>query len=681
LSKEYTNVFIDKLLRGENKAYIKHHLDKFSEDDKIARNISNQRLFEKQKVSTLNKIKSHIDGNMIKTVKIINKSIKTNLLNDFDRDISFINIFNGDKLTMRMPDGAPSKEAVRKILLTDFNREVVFINKINSNIRRLQNGFGDGIEKVSHEMGRLKLLSNIDRLTMMLNINHSRRLPMISIGTGDDYVATHTKTLYNYTRIATLIDIKRKYSKYLFDRIEELIKTSNRITHLNGFFSKMNIKQKEIMLAKVDELDEINKIEYVRKYLFLSFKELLKREILTRYMVKNFDKLNIYKPKFKCLVKHAGFLYRYKVYTRYVSNVYCGLINKININRKYFYNDFAKESIRLKHRKMYLNSGITGIKYAYKYNVNFRGMKHYASYTYRLDSLKKFMDTKIGTSDIVVNNSKMRRYLKRGNMPITVISYGERYLKKGNKEAVKLCYPRFAKQKIKLNMWKVESTFKDIKKVQRKIDKITYRTYLDYTIQRMFKGKSLKFYDIPIALGYKIKNISKLLDKSFVKLGKINTCKKIFRMPLLVVKTQYTRYLDKMLRNLDKVRNNEKLLDLTYRRIYKDIDRKFLDETTTRINHYEPQFRYLDKTWTRIYLIKNITEFLEVKRRWWILEHDGLTDKLIIPNIDYPYETEPIRGIDKHPVSSLATINYADINYGTKEIEVSIGIMESLAGS
>jgi hypothetical protein len=215
LSKEYTNVFIDKLLRGENKAYIKHHLDKFSEDDKIARNISNQRLFEKQKVSTLNKIKSHIDGNMIKTVKIINKSIKTNLLNDFDRDISFINIFNGDKLTMRMPDGAPSKEAVRKILLTDFNREVVFINKINSNIRRLQNGFGDGIEKVSHEMGRLKLLSNIDRLTMMLNINHSRRLPMISIGTGDDYVATHTKTLYNYTRIATLIDIKRKYSKYL----------------------------------------------------------------------------------------------------------------------------------------------------------------------------------------------------------------------------------------------------------------------------------------------------------------------------------------------------------------------------------------------------------------------------------------------------------------------------------
>lgn len=78
-------------------------------------------------------------------------------------------------------------------------------------------------------------------------------------------------------------------------------------------------------------------------------------------------------------------------------------------------------------------------------------------------------------------------------------------------------------------------------------------------------------------------------------------------------------------------------------------------------------------------IIEGIIKGFEIDRSWWIIEHNSdITDRIIIPNIDYPYEKEPIMGVDKHPISSLEEIAYEDVNYGNEEIYISIKIMQQM---
>lgn len=62
---------------------------------------------------------------------------------------------------------------------------------------------------------------------------------------------------------------------------------------------------------------------------------------------------------------------------------------------------------------------------------------------------------------------------------------------------------------------------------------------------------------------------------------------------------------------------------------------------------------------------------LKLWQRFWFLLPKGQTDNLILPDCDYPYEDEPVDGIDKHPVQAGK-----DINIG--EIPLSINIMIDL---
>lgn len=62
---------------------------------------------------------------------------------------------------------------------------------------------------------------------------------------------------------------------------------------------------------------------------------------------------------------------------------------------------------------------------------------------------------------------------------------------------------------------------------------------------------------------------------------------------------------------------------------------------------------------------------LKLWQRFWFLLPKGQTDNLILPDCDYPYEDEPVDGIDKHPVQTGK-----DINIG--EIPLSINIMIDL---
>lgn len=62
---------------------------------------------------------------------------------------------------------------------------------------------------------------------------------------------------------------------------------------------------------------------------------------------------------------------------------------------------------------------------------------------------------------------------------------------------------------------------------------------------------------------------------------------------------------------------------------------------------------------------------LKLWQRFWFLLPKDQTDNLILPDCDYPYEDEPVDGIDKHPVQAGK-----DINIG--EIPLAINIMIDL---
>lgn len=72
-----------------------------------------------------------------------------------------------------------------------------------------------------------------------------------------------------------------------------------------------------------------------------------------------------------------------------------------------------------------------------------------------------------------------------------------------------------------------------------------------------------------------------------------------------------------------------------------------------------------------IKLEENDYHKLKLWRRFWFLLPKGQTDNLILPNCDYPYEDEPVDGINKHPIQAGK-----DINIG--EIPLSINIMIDL---
>lgn len=72
-----------------------------------------------------------------------------------------------------------------------------------------------------------------------------------------------------------------------------------------------------------------------------------------------------------------------------------------------------------------------------------------------------------------------------------------------------------------------------------------------------------------------------------------------------------------------------------------------------------------------IKLEENDYHKLKLWQRFWFLLPNGQTDNLILPNCDYPYEDEPIDGINKHPIQAGK-----DINIG--EIPLSINIMIDL---
>ncbi|MFC0903886.1 hypothetical protein ACFHWD_04170 [Clostridium sp. MT-14] len=108
--------------------------------------------------------------------------------------------------------------------------------------------------------------------------------------------------------------------------------------------------------------------------------------------------------------------------------------------------------------------------------------------------------------------------------------------------------------------------------------------------------------------------------------------------------------------------------------------RKYLKKNTKLLlKNTNKQQKWLGKPiWKQILKSEGKTKFLDLKPTWYIIESDGLIDILIIPNIDYPYESEAVGDINKHPISSITDINYNDVDYGINKIAVSIKIMQQM---
>jgi hypothetical protein len=64
-------------------------------------------------------------------------------------------------------------------------------------------------------------------------------------------------------------------------------------------------------------------------------------------------------------------------------------------------------------------------------------------------------------------------------------------------------------------------------------------------------------------------------------------------------------------------------------------------------------------------------QFLKLNKRWWFIKPTNPKTRINIPLIDYPYEQEPVLGVDKHPIEDFTDM-------GMEDIDISIEIVLEL---
>ena len=146
--------------------------------------------------------------------------------------------------------------------------------------------------------------------------------------------------------------------------------------------------------------------------------------------------------------------------------------------------------------------------------------------------------------------------------------------------------------------------------------------------------------------------------------------------------------------NLNKNENiNLNKYDVKY--IKKDNFKNILRYQLHVLNKFENEifntidFHGLSKDIKTINIIDLNIEYLEVIKRWWVLGAKKPYDKKILP-YDYNYKFNPLKAsrrdrvhgelinIDKHPISYMSYLEEnkgIDLNYGIKEINLSIDVM------
>lgn len=315
-----------------------------------------------------------------------------------------------------------------------------------------------------------------------------------------------------------------------------------------------------------------------------------------------------------------------------------------------------------------------------------------------IDIINPSMDTeKILKTDITINNkikfingvyediaiSDVNRLLESKvskDISITNIDIPEINKLLGNKYRSLSIYNnlKLAKDKYKQRIIKLDS-MKFTKKYKNEI-LISDLLYLQKTYSNIDVNHGFKLYD-----NFTIHDINKvfinhMLDTLFRDIDILDLRATLDDMP----------YMTDILN--PNVKINKSYVDIDMNNITKDISSttKAINKSKDLKNVYKNDIHDIDvfidnekllnrMDITDIGIIDDIIRGVEVNRSWWVIEHDSdITDRIIIPNIDYPYEEDPIMGVDKHPISSVEEIAYEDVNYGNEEIYVSIKIMQQM---
>lgn len=616
------------------------------------------------------KKENHLEQNLMKAVPILNKAKINKLFNDFNQEFKFINI-QKDKIIYDINDKSIIKREISKSFRIGFEKQASLINKI----------------------GSYRYINNIDKITLFLN-NGNKKILVSDVDTDLKFINVRSdiKKILDGLTLPNFINLKKKCEKSLiYCRIHALLKEVNNEKVLGKFVSDKIVKNNIDFINKFEIANEQEKINLIKRYLRASLKFMIDTKVHPKAVTKDINTLILKRVSInKYLMHNIKFAYKQNVPFKYgVKAIGCG--EKIN-NNKIFLNMPYKDFYKIKYNRYFTTK-------------NFQSM--YKLHTDRGWFIKTFKSIKVKfTTRKYLNKfyGKMTFYcysyrrLNEMFLPIIKMQQKVKQFDSTYTQVYKKTMFNFYTKKGKPNVFKLNNT-KMIKKGKTELKKVkTSDFFVDRAISTVFKMKKIKFYNSFITIGEKRSNGKFIVG--FTKfIFKIKIKKEIALVSKGAYKISYNKGVSSFVHEIkfkaSKILLNKSVSKITVvqtklrtKRLQKTVSEililqfklkaKNLVKTYDKISHVLLNLKGLNKTWTEIYKNKNITKLLDLKRRWWILGHDDLTDKLIIPNIDYPYETEPIMGIDKHPISSVSYIDYKDINYGTKEIEVSIRIMQQM---
>ena len=573
-----------------------------------------------------------------------------------------------------------------KILLNDFD-SIKYINKMVEQYFLYNK---DNIKNIKIENSNKEFINIEDTSKIIIKSNKTRQLIIYP-----DYKKIlknkSYKNLFNYR----IVYIEKIYkTKQVYNFVHDIIKNFNSEKELLRFFSENLIKKNDFnkFIFQFTKGDSLQKIETSKKIL----KKLIKnnmQKIQNEKVLQKYDINYLYKiiKKTRNLQNENKYLLKkngcklLKSNNRNIITLNNQIINLYRVHYsmiKIYYNRKLLSRIYLKiHNckttKKLLNRIHLDI---FKYNK----IKYISKDAY--NNVYKNKENFIG-----LNNLHRIMFLNKNHNLWLNNSYNNIFKGKYNEKYVSMFYSRifrYSKNKYLRNFYKNILKYSKIifLKKQEK-----YTKYFNSIKCKMFKKdckpsilrintkeKSVKTYNKDI---YKnilktkyIQNGIKNINKHTLKHYYVNR----YNNDNIIKCRHINKYFVKESMSMFRILNHNKYL-MKINNIYKNSPKKYLIKEETSIYLIENKYKFLEKSWINIYKIKLASKYLDIQRKWWILGHDdNLTDKLIIPNIDYPYETEAIIGVNKHPISSYETINYNDVNYGIKEIEVSIKIMQQM---
>ena len=363
----------------------------------------------------------------------------------------------------------------------------------------------------------------------------------------------------------------------------------------------------------------------------------------------------------KCIVRYQNIELissnQFKFIENYCKNIY----NNKNYNKIYVHNLFRNMSNN-NHKNIYMyDNWKNTFKEKIKNKYVLRFYKDILKMQYKIKYSITFYN------NILINKNKLS-YIYNFYKNIYKFNLNNKYLYGIWENTFKTHEISLLKKDVKCNILFNDTNYRFFKKdCKSSILNISFRKKLldKYITNYIYKDNQKNKYMIGFT-----KNIKEqLLNLYYMNKHGLN-----------IRKNKNNKFIIKDAIDLYKYRlNNKNLIKVEVQYINKIKLEKILDKQEIPIYYFKNNYKFLEKSWINIYKINPIQKYLDIQRKWWILGHDDdLTDKLIIPNIDYPYETNPVIGINKHPISSYETINYNDVNYGTKEIEVSIKIMQQM---